>query len=161
MNGTFSAEQRALYEIVLRAERAGIAQIRPGSNAEAVHAAALSELVDGLIDVGILQGERNELIETGAYRPFYMHKTGHWLGLDVHDVGDYRVGDQWRLLEPGMVLTIEPGIYIPARTRGVHRKWWDIGIRIEDDVLVTGKGCEILTDKLPRKAAEIEALMAS
>jgi Xaa-Pro aminopeptidase len=90
-----------------------------------------------------------------------MHRTGHWLGLDVHDVGDYKVGDQWRLLEPGMVMTIEPGIYIPAKTRGVHRKWWDIGIRIEDDVLVTRQGHQILTDALPRTASEIEALMAA
>jgi Xaa-Pro aminopeptidase len=90
-----------------------------------------------------------------------MHRTGHWLGLDVHDVGDYKVGDQWRLLEPGMVLTVEPGIYIPAHSKSVQRKWWDIGIRIEDDVLVTSTGCEVLTEALPRKVDEIEALMAS
>ena len=118
-------------------------------------------LTKGLVELKLLKGTVPTLIKEQAYRKFYMHRTGHWLGLDVHDVGDYKVGDQWRLLEPGMVMTIEPGIYIPAQTRGVHRKWWDIGIRIEDDGLVTRQGCEVLTDSLPRKADEIEALMAS
>jgi Xaa-Pro aminopeptidase len=115
-------------------------------------------ITKGLVELKLLKGSVPKLIKEQAYRKFYMHRTGHWLGLDVHDVGDYKVGDQWRLLEPGMVMTIEPGIYIPAKTRGVHRRWWDIGIRIEDDVLVTRQGYEILTDALPRKASEIEAL---
>jgi Xaa-Pro aminopeptidase len=101
------------------------------------------------------------LIKEGAYRRFFMHRTGHWLGMDVHDVGDYKVGDEWRVLEPGMCLTIEPGIYIPAGSKGVPRRWWNIGVRIEDDVAVTERGCEILTDGLPRTADEVEALMAA
>ena len=121
---------------------------------------AVRTITRGLIELKLLKGNLNKLIKDQAYRKYYMHRTGHWLGLDVHDVGDYKVGDQWRLLEPGMVMTIEPGIYIPAGTRGAHRKWWNIGIRIEDDVLVTRDGCEILTDALPRKAQEIETLMA-
>ncbi len=118
-------------------------------------------LTQGLIDIKLLKGDLTELIKEQAFRRFYMHRTGHWLGLDVHDVGDYKVGDQWRLFEQGMVLTVEPGIYIPANSKSVPRKWWDIGIRIEDDVLVTSTGCEVLTDALPRKVDEIEALMAS
>ena len=112
------------------------------------------------MDLKLLKGSLNRLIKDQAYRKFYMHRTGHWLGLDVHDVGDYKVGDQWRLLEPGMVLTIEPGIYIPAKSRGVSRKWWDIGIRIEDDVLVTRDGCEVLSAAVPKTVQDIETLMA-
>ncbi|RMG55146.1 MAG: M24 family metallopeptidase, partial [Gammaproteobacteria bacterium] len=105
-------------------------------------------------------GRPADLVKSGAYRQFYMHRTGHWLGLDVHDVGDYKIDDQWRLLEPGMVLTVEPGLYIAPGTKGVARKWWGIGIRIEDDVLVTKDGCEVLTADLPSDADAIEALMA-
>jgi len=112
------------------------------------------------VELKLLKGNVTRLIREEAYKRFYMHRTGHWLGLDVHDVGEYKVGDQWRLLEPGMVMTVEPGIYIPARSKGVHRKWWNIGVRIEDDVLVTKTGCEVLTAGLPSRAAEIEAFMA-
>jgi Xaa-Pro aminopeptidase len=160
VNGKYSSAQRDLYDIVLAAHQAAVKKVKPGNHWNDPHDAAVRVITRGLIELKLLKGTVARLLKEQAYRKFYMHRTGHWLGLDVHDVGDYRVGDQWRLLEPGMVLTIEPGIYIPAHTRGVHRKWWNIGIRIEDDVLVTRQGCEILTDALPRKVAEIEALMA-
>ncbi len=161
INGKYSAAQREVYDIVLAAHQAAVRKVKPGNHWNDPHNAAVRVITRGLVELKLLKGSVPKLIKEQAYRKFYMHRTGHWLGLDVHDVGDYKVGDQWRLLEPGMVMTIEPGIYIPARTRGVHRKWWDIGIRIEDDVLVTRQGYEILTDSLPRKADEIEALMAS
>ena len=109
--------------------------------------------------LGILKGKVKDLIRKEAYKRFYMHRTGHWLGLDVHDVGDYKIGEQWRLLEPGMVLTVEPGLYIPAGSKGVAKKWWNIGIRIEDDVLVTKDGHEVLSRDAPKTVAEIEGLM--
>ena len=112
-----------------------------------------------MVDLGLLEGSVDEVIETGSYQKFYMHRTGHWLGMDVHDVGDYKIDDNWRLLEPGMVLTVEPGIYIPADPE-VDEKWHNIGIRIEDDVHVTRDGCEILTGDVPKSVSEIEALMA-
>jgi Xaa-Pro aminopeptidase len=111
------------------------------------------------VKLGILKGKVPNLIRDGAYRKFYMHRTGHWLGLDVHDVGDYKIGEQWRVLEQGMALTVEPGIYIPAGTPGVARRWWNIGIRIEDDVVVTADGNEVLTAALVREADAIEKLM--
>ncbi len=161
VNGKYSSAQLEVYEIVLAAHQAAVKKVMPGNHWNDPHNAAVRVITRGLVELGLLKGKVPQLIKEQAYRRFYMHRTGHWLGLDVHDVGDYKIGDQWRLLEPGMVLTIEPGIYIPARSRGVHRKWWDIGIRIEDDVLVTRKGHEILTDALPRTAREIEALMAA
>ncbi len=160
INGRYTPAQREVYDVVLAAHQAAIKKVKPGNHWNDPHNAAVRTITRGLIGLKLLKGNLNKLIKDQAYRKFYMHRTGHWLGLDVHDVGDYKVGDQWRLLEPGMVMTIEPGIYIPAGTRGVHRKWWDIGIRIEDDVLVTRDGYEILTDALPRKAQEIESLMA-
>lgn len=161
INGKYSTVQRAVYDIVLAAHQAAIKKVKPGNHWNDPHNAAVRVITKGLVELKLLKGNVPKLIKDQAYRRFYMHRTGHWLGLDVHDVGDYKVGDQWRLLEPGMVMTIEPGIYIPAQSRGVHRKWWDIGIRIEDDVVVTRSGCEVLTDALPRKASDIEALMAS
>jgi Xaa-Pro aminopeptidase len=113
-----------------------------------------------MVKLGLLKGRVPALVKSQAYRKFYMHRTGHWLGMDVHDVGDYKIGDQWRVLEPGMVLTIEPGLYIAAGTRGVPAEFRNIGIRIEDDVLVTRTGCEVLTDGVPKTVAEIEAVMA-
>lgn len=160
VNGKYSAAQREIYDIVLAAQTAAIKKIKPGNHWNDPHDAAVKVITRGLIDIKILKGSLAKLIKEQAYRRFYMHRTGHWLGLDVHDVGDYKIGDQWRLLEPGMVLTVEPGIYIPAHSKSVHRKWWNIGIRIEDDVLVTGSGCEVLTGALPRRADEIEAVMA-
>jgi Xaa-Pro aminopeptidase len=113
-----------------------------------------------LVELGILRGNVAALIKNEAYKRFYMHRTGHWLGMDVHDVGDYKVDGNWRLLEPGMVLTVEPGLYIPDGSKGVAKKWWGIGIRIEDDVAVTRLGCEVLSKDVPKSVPEIEALMA-
>jgi Xaa-Pro aminopeptidase len=161
VNGRFSEPQKALYEVVLAAQAAAIKQVREGNHWNAPHAAAVKVLTRGLVKLGILKGKPAELIKKEAYRRFYMHRTGHWLGMDVHDVGDYKVGGEWRVLEPGMVLTVEPGVYIPAGTRGVARKWWNTGIRIEDDVLVTRGDPEVLSDAVPRKVADIEALMAA
>jgi Xaa-Pro aminopeptidase len=161
VNGKYSKAQREIYEIVLAAQKAAIKKVKPGNHWNDPHDAAVRVITKGLIEIKLLKGSLTKLTKEQAFRKFYMHRTGHWLGLDVHDVGDYKVGDQWRLLEPGMVLTIEPGIYIPAHSKGVHRKWWDIGIRIEDDVLVTRTGCEVLSEAVPKKPDEIEALMAN
>jgi Xaa-Pro aminopeptidase len=160
VSGRFSPAQKALYEVVLAAQAAAIEQVQPGKHWNDPHQAAVKVLTRGLVKLGILKGKPAELIRKEAYRRFYMHRTGHWLGMDVHDVGDYKVGGEWRVLEPGMVLTVEPGIYIPAGTRGVARKWWNIGIRIEDDVLVTRDGHDVLSDAVPKGVGEIEALMA-
>jgi len=151
INGRFSGEQRELYSLVLAAQEAAIAEVRPGSTAEAVHDRAVRVLVDGLRQLGLLQGELDGLIEQGAYRHLYMHRTGHWLGLDVHDVGAYRLGDHPVSLEEGMVLTVEPGLYIsdrlqpPAGQPSIDERWKGIGIRIEDDVAVSSDGFEVLT----------------
>lgn len=160
VNGKFSPQQRALYEVVLKAQLAAIKAVKPGNHWNQPHEAALKELVKGLVELGLLQGKVNELIESEAYRRFYMHRTGHWLGMDVHDVGDYKVGDAWRVLEPGMVLTVEPGLYVAVDDDSVDPKWRGIGIRIEDDVLVTEKGRKVLTAAAPKDPDAIEALMA-
>ena len=160
VNGRFTKEQRALYALVLKAQQAAIRKVRPGNHWNDPHMAAVRTLTRGLVELGLLKGRVPQLVKEGAYRRFYMHRTGHWLGLDVHDVGDYRIDDQWRELEPGMVLTVEPGLYIAPGSKGVARKWWGIGIRIEDDVLVTRDGCEVLTADLPSDPDAIEALMA-
>jgi Xaa-Pro aminopeptidase len=160
VNGRFSAAQQALYEVVLAAQTAAIKKVRAGNHWNAPHQAAVRVLTRGLVKLGILKGKPAELIRNEAYRRFYMHRTGHWLGMDVHDVGDYKVGGAWRELEPGMVLTVEPGLYIPAGSRGIAKKWWNIGIRIEDDVLVTRDEPDVLSKAAPRTVAEIEALMA-
>ena len=159
VNGRFSEPQKALYEVVLAAQTAAIKKVRSGNHWNDPHAAAVRVLTRGLIKLGILKGKPADLIRKEAYRRFYMHRTGHWLGMDVHDVGDYKVGGAWRELEPGMVLTVEPGLYIPAGSRGVARKWWNIGIRIEDDVLVTRDEPDVLSAAAPRTVAEIEAVM--
>lgn len=161
VNGRFSAEQKAVYDVVLEAQEAAFAAVRPGNHWDEPHDAAVRAITQGLVRIGLLKGRVPTLIKEGAYRRFFMHRTGHWLGLDVHDVGDYKVGDEWRVLEPGMVLTVEPGIYIPAGSKGVAKRWWNIGVRIEDDVLVTQDGCEILTAGLPRTTAEIERAMSN
>ncbi|NPU95395.1 MAG: Xaa-Pro aminopeptidase [Gammaproteobacteria bacterium] len=160
VNGKFSREQRALYDVVLKAQLAAIKQVKPGNHWNQPHEAALKELVKGLVQLGLLQGKVDELIASESYRRFYMHRTGHWLGMDVHDVGDYKVGDEWRVFEPGMVLTVEPGLYVAADDDTVEARWRGIGIRIEDDVLVTEKGRKILTAAAPKDPDEIEALMA-
>jgi Xaa-Pro aminopeptidase len=159
VNGRFSPAQRALYEIVLAAQEAAIAKVKPGNHWNDPHDAAVRVITKGLVDLGLLKGPVSRLVKDQSYTRFYMHRTGHWLGMDVHDVGDYKVGDEWRVLEPGMVLTIEPGIYIPAGSKGVAKKWWSIGVRIEDDVLVTRDGHEVLSRHAPKDPDEIEALM--
>ncbi len=152
VGGKFTAEQKILYELVLDAQKQAIAQVKPGNAYSSIHDTALRVLVEGMVKLGILKGEIDKLIEEEKYKPYYMHRTGHWLGLDVHDVGVYQHGkDNPLILQPGQVLTVEPGIYIvpgakPAEEQPqVDQKWMGIGIRIEDDVLVTESGCEVLT----------------
>ena len=159
VNGRFSSEQRDLYQLVLAAQQAAIGQTRPGNRWNQPHDTAVRVLTQGLVDLGLLQGATDELIEKEDYKRFYMHRTGHWLGMDVHDVGAYKNDDQWRELEPGMVNTVEPGLYIPTGSEGVDERWWGIGIRIEDDVLVTEDGCEVLTAAVPKDLDAVEALM--
>jgi Xaa-Pro aminopeptidase len=159
-SGKFSPEQRAIYEIVLAAQVAGIKAIRPGAAWPAAQKAIVKIITQGLLDLGLLKGKLDDLIDKQAYFPFYMHKSGHWLGLDVHDVGRYKINGKWRTLEAGMVLTVEPGIYISADLPNVPDRWKNIGVRIEDDIVVTEKGAHILTDKVPKKIADIEVLMA-
>lgn len=159
INGRFSAPQRALYDLVLASQEAARAEIRPGASWNAPHEATVKVLAQGFIDLGLLPGSLDEVLEKGSYRQFYMHRTGHWLGLDVHDAGDYKRDGEWVALEPGMLLTVEPGCYVrPAE--GVPEAFWNIGIRIEDNALVTPEGCEYITEATPRTAAEIEALIA-
>jgi Xaa-Pro aminopeptidase len=160
VNGRFSGPQREVYELVQAAQAAAIAAVRPGNPWSAPHEAAVRTLAQGFIDLGLLEGGLDAAIESEAYRRYYMHRTGHWLGLDVHDAGDYRRGGAWRNLEPGMVLTVEPGCYLRA-AEGVPARFAGIGVRIEDDVLVTADGCEVLTAAAPKAVAEIEALMRS
>ncbi|GIX32886.1 MAG: Xaa-Pro aminopeptidase [Lysobacterales bacterium] len=159
VDGRFSAPQRALYELVLAAQEAAIAAVRPGASWIAPHQAAVRVLTEGLVRLGLLDGAPEKHIREESYRRFYMHKTGHWLGLDVHDVGDYRVDGEWRVLEPGMVLTIEPGLYIAEDDTTVAPEWRGIGIRIEDDVLVTRRGAEVLSAALPKAPEAIEAMV--
>jgi len=161
VNGRFSREQRALYELVLQAQLAAIAQIKPGNHWNQPHDASVRVITEGLVALGLLKGRVPGLIKREAYRAYYMHRVGHWLGLDVHDVGDYRLGDEWRLLEPGMVMTVEPGLYIAPQNSKVAKKWRGIGIRIEDDVVVTEQGCEVISAGVPKTIEEIEALMGA
>jgi Xaa-Pro aminopeptidase len=160
VSGTFSPAQRELYQLVLAAQHAAIAAVRPGAHFHAPHEAASRVLTQGLMELGMLDGELDALVECEASKPWTVHKSSHWLGLDVHDVGDYRLGDAWRDLAPGMVLTIEPGIYFHGDLEDVPDRFAGIGIRIEDDVLVTEDGCEVLTAGVPKDADAIEALMA-
>lgn len=158
VNGRFTGAQRDVYQLVLHAQHAAKAATRPGNHWNAPHEAAVDILAQGMLDLGLLTGSLEEVLETHAYRRFYMHRTGHWLGRDVHDAGEYKLNGEWRPLVPGMVLTIEPGCYIrPAED--IPEAFWHIGIRIEDDALVTGDGCDYLTDGVPREIDDIEALM--
>jgi len=161
VNGRYTPRQRAVYEVVLAAQRAAIAKVRAGAVWNDPHEAAVRAITQGLVRIGLLKGRVPKLIKDGSYRQFFMHRTGHWLGMDVHDVGEYKVGDQWRLLEPGMAMTVEPGIYIAPGTKGVRREWWGIGVRIEDDVVVTAGDPEVLTAAMPTDPDEIEGLMAA
>jgi len=160
VNGKFSPEQKALYEVTLKAQQEAMKVIRPGNHWNDPHEVSVRVITEGLVELGLLKGDVDELIKTEGYKPFYMHRIGHWLGMDVHDVGDYKVGGEWRVLEPGMVMTVEPGIYVSPRDTSVDKKWRGIGIRIEDDVLVTKDGCEELSVGVPKTVDEIEALMA-
>jgi Xaa-Pro aminopeptidase len=159
VNGHFSKEQRAIYELVLKSQKAGIASIKPGLAWNEIQLTIVRILTAGLCELGLLKGSLEELITAEAYKPFYMHNSGHWLGLDVHDAGRYKIDEKWRSLQAGMVLTVEPGLYISANMDGVDPRWWNIGVRIEDDILVTHDGHENLTAGLPVEIAEIEALL--
>jgi Xaa-Pro aminopeptidase len=161
VSGRFSPEQRAIYEIVLAAQAAAIDEVRPGRSFDAYHEAAVRVITRGLIKIGLLEGSLEKNLREHTYRTFYMHKTGHWLGLDVHDVGDYRIEGEFRQLEPGMVVTVEPGIYISPDLKRVPSRWRGIGVRIEDDVVVTRGDPLIISDGVPRDVDAIEALMAS
>ena len=156
VSGSFSPEQRAIYEVVLRAQKAGVEASRPGVSFLSIHELVLSHLVDGLLELGLLTGSKAEAIEKGTYRRFYMHRTGHWLGLDVHDCGYYAEEGESRLLEPGMVMTVEPGLYIAVDDEQVEPRWRGIGVRIEDDILITEKGHENLTAAIPKEIDAIE-----
>ncbi|GAA4819445.1 Xaa-Pro aminopeptidase [Marinicella pacifica] len=158
VNGRFTARQRDLYEVVLQAQKNAIAAVKPGNPWNKPHQAAVKTLSQGLLDLGILTGSLNQVLEEKAYQPYYMHMTGHWLGLDVHDVGDYQVDDLWIELEKDMVLTIEPALYIGEHTEA-PAAWKGIGIRIEDDVLVTDSGADVLSSELVKEIDDIEELM--
>ncbi len=160
VNGHFSKAQKLIYELVLDAQLAAIDAVRPGRRWHEPHEAAVLVLTRGLVRLGLLEGKPARLIKDEAYKKFFMHRTGHWLGMDVHDVGRYRVNGKWRSFEPGMVLTVEPGLYVAPDCQEVDPCWRGIGVRIEDDVLVTESGAEILTGALPKSVAEIEAIMA-
>ncbi|MGR9085535.1 MAG: Xaa-Pro aminopeptidase [Gammaproteobacteria bacterium] len=159
VSGRFTEPQKLLYQLVLDAQLAAIDQIRPGLPWNLAHEVAVEVLTRGLVSLGLLKGKVKKLIKDEKYKQFFMHRIGHWLGMDVHDVGDYKVDGEWRLLEPGMVLTVEPGLYIPFDCQSVDEKWRGIGIRIEDDILVTENGSDCLTSAVPKAIPEIEALM--
>ena len=160
VNGRFSSEQNAIYQLVLDAQLAALSKVSVSSHWNEPHEAVIEVVVKGLHELGILSGDLSELVDADAHAPFYMHRAGHWLGMDVHDVGNYKIDGQWRNFEPGMVLTIEPGIYIAKDNMDVEEKWRGIGIRIEDDVLVTEEGYEVLTAQVPKTIQDIETLMA-
>ena len=161
VSGKFSPEQKAIYELVLKAQNAAFAAIGPDKHWNQAHEATVQVITAGLVELGLLVGDVGDLIVNEVYKAFYMHRAGHWLGMDVHDVGEYKVGGEWRVLEVGMTLTVEPGIYIAPDNQTVAKKWRGIGVRIEDDVVVTKHGCEILSGGVPKTVAEIEALMAA
>jgi Xaa-Pro aminopeptidase len=158
VDGRFSAAQRDTYEVVLAAQLAAIGKVRAGAAWNEPHDAAVRVLAQGMLDLKLLAGTLDEVLEKEAYKRFYMHRTGHWLGLDVHDAGDYKRSGKWRNLAPGMVLTVEPGLYIRAAD-DVPKPLHNIGVRIEDDVLVTESGCEVITAEAPKRIEDIEALM--
>ena len=160
VDGVFTREQRALYDLVLAAQTAALEQARPGRTWLDPHRAAVEALTEGMLRLGLLKGSLKQCLKDASYRRFYPHKTGHWLGLDTHDVGDYQLGDAFRLFEPGMVFTVEPGLYIPPGSKGVPARWQGVGIRIEDDVAISADGHEVLTDAVPKQPEAIEALMA-
>jgi Xaa-Pro aminopeptidase len=156
INGKFTADQRSVYELVLAAQKAAISAVKPGATLQGVHEAALHILVDGMIELGLLSGKRDEIIENGDYKKFFVHRTSHWIGMDVHDVGTYFHEGQPRELEPGFVLTVEPGLYVPPDA-DVDARWRGMGVRIEDDVLVTTDGHEVLSEEIPKAPQDVEA----
>ena len=161
VGGRYTKEQKIIYDIVLQAQQAAFDASVPGGHWNDPHDAAVKAITKGLIKIGLLKGSLASNLKKESYADFYMHRTGHWLGLDTHDVGDYKIDEEWRLLEPGMVYTVEPGIYIAPDQKGVAKKWLGIGVRIEDDIVITADGHEILTAGMPRTTEEIEAFMAS
>jgi Xaa-Pro aminopeptidase len=161
VNGRYTPEQRAVYEVVLEANLAAIAKVRPGNDWNEPHQAAVRAITKGLMHLKILKGRLPQLLRKEAYKRYFMHRTGHWLGMDVHDVGDYKIADAWRMLEPGMVMTVEPGLYIAPGDLHAPKRFRGIGIRIEDDVAVTASGSEVLTSRAPKNPDEIERLMAA
>ena len=161
INGKFTPEQAAIYDIVLQAQLEAIDKIAPGAAYNVANDATVAVITEGLRDLGILDGDLSELIQMEAYKDFYMHSSGHWLGMDVHDVGDYKIDNQWRVYESGMVVTVEPGIYISADNTNVAEKWRGLAVRIEDDIAVTKTGHEDLTAGVPKTRSEIELLMGS
>jgi len=158
IGGRFTPAQRAVYEVVLEAQVAAIDKVRPGNHWNHPHEAAVRMVTQGLVKLGLLKGRVARLIKDQAYLPYFNHRTGHWLGIDVHDVGDYKVGGEWRVLEPGMALTVEPGVYIRPSPK-IPKEFWNIGIRIEDDVLVTNDAPEVLTGALEKTPEAIERLV--
>ena len=157
VNGHFSAEQRAIYEIVLAAQKAAMALVKPGATHDDIEKKAAQVQTEGLLKLGLLSGDPAQIVASFGHRRFTLHGVSHWVGLDVHDVGSYsEPGGKSRVLQPGMVFTIEPGIYIPADTQGVDPKWWNIGVRIEDTILVTPDGAECLSCSAPREIADVE-----
>lgn len=156
VSGKFTESQQQIYTLVLEAQLAGIEQVKPGNTWDLVQTVMVEIIVKGLVSLGILNGDHRQLIKDNEYKKFYMHSSGHWLGLDVHDAGEYKVSGRWRKFEPGMVLTVEPGIYISKNISGIDAKWLGIGVRIEDDILVTRKGHEVLSSAAPKSIAEIE-----
>ncbi len=161
VNGSFTEEQKQIYSVVLEAHKQSMDQLKPGNKWNLAHEKSVEVIVEGLIDLGIIKSSKKEAIDTGEYSKYYMHRIGHWLGMDVHDVGSYKKDGDWRDLEPGMVMTIEPGIYILDSLEGVEDKWKGIGVRIEDDVMVTKKGFEVLTPDIPRSIEEVESTVQS
>ena len=160
INGKFTPAQKELYNLVLEAQLAAIETVKPGNHWMQPHEAAVDVLTEGMIGLGILEGDKQTLLEQEAYKQYYMHKTGHWIGLDVHDVGDYSIDGEPRMLEPGMVLTGEPAIYIPKDDERVAKKYRGTGIRIEDDIVVTSDGHEVLSAGVVKTVEEIETLMS-
>ena len=159
INGRFNPEQRLIYELVLHAQKAGIACIAPGRRWDEAQQAIIKVLSAGLIELGLLHGNLDDIIAQGAYKKFYMHNSGHWLGLDVHDSGTYKIDGAWRTLSPNMVLTVEPGLYISPNDSSIDKRWWGIGVRIEDDILVTEAGSESLSHDLIKETKDIEEFM--
>ncbi len=160
VNGRFNKQQKIIYELVLKAQKAALKKIYAGNRWNEPYDAAVQVVVEGLCELGLLVGKIEEIIQEEAYKRFYMHRIGHWIGMDVHDPGEYKVDEVWRVLEPGMVMTVEPGIYIPPLLE-VPKEWWNIGVRIEDNVLITEEGHEVLTAELPKTVWEIEEFMAA